>query len=136
MFRGYPFSKATYYRRKKRAEILGCSILDLPDNRGKHKNHAKGRKHPRKATIGDRHISSHGYVKIYVGKDHHLADKIGHAYEHIFVWIENGNLLPAGYVLHHIDGDQTNNHIENLSLLTPSQHTSHHNKLRKRKKAK
>ena len=136
MFRGYPFSKTTYYRKKKVAEKLGCGILELPDNRGKHKNHTKGENHPRKAKFGARHISSHGYVRVYVGKEHPLANTIGHAYEHVLVWVENGNVLPNGNIIHHIDGNKENNEIENLEIMTASEHAKHHYKFRKLKNGK
>lgn len=40
-------------------------------------------------------ISSHGYVKIRVGKGHPLADPNGYAYEHLLVWVAAGNNRPA-----------------------------------------
>ena len=32
--------------------------------------------------IGKKHISSHGYVKVYIGRNHPKADSSGYAYEH------------------------------------------------------
>ena len=39
-------------------------------------------------------LSSHGYVKVRVGKDHPLADPNGYAYEHLLVWVAAGNPRP------------------------------------------
>ena len=40
--------------------------------------------------------------------------------------------IPRGYCVHHIDGDKTNNSIDNLLLLTLSAHTKLHQSLRNR----
>ncbi len=41
-----------------------------------------------------------------------------------FVWITENNLkeIPKGYVIHHKDGDSLNDNIENLEILTDSEH--------------
>ena len=45
---------------------------------------------------------------------------------HVYVWeYYNGN-IPKGYHVHHIDGDKNNNEIENLCILTASQHEKLH----------
>lgn len=133
MYKNLPFSRTTYYRRKKKALKLGCDIMDVPDNRGKHKNHVRGGNHYRKANIGDKHISVHGYVKIFIGREHYLADRNGHIYEHVWNWIKNGGIIPPKHVLHHVDGNTTNNDIKNLSLMSCSEHAKHHSKKRPRR---
>ena len=57
-----------------------------------------------------------GYIRIYNPK-HHRANRSGHVYEHIVV-MENklGRLLNKDEVVHHKDGDKTNNYKENLEL--------------------
>jgi len=62
---------------------------------------------------------------------------------HIMIWVYHGRDIPDGYELDHINGDQTNNRIENLRLAThsengfnakiPSHSTSGHKGVSKRK---
>ncbi len=49
--------------------------------------------------------------------------------EHHYVWESHGNSpVPRGYVLHHRDGDKTNNDYQNLQLLTRAEHAKLHGK--------
>jgi hypothetical protein len=49
--------------------------------------------------------------------------------EHHHVWESHGNApVPRGYVLHHRDGDKTNNDYQNLQLLTRAEHAKLHGK--------
>lgn len=101
------------------------------DMRGRHGNHARGPAHPR--WKGGRIVASNGYVKVRVGKEHPLADPIGYAYEHLLVWVKAGNPKPeSGESLHHKNGVKTDNRLENLELLTQSQHVTLHNMERTR----
>lgn len=111
--------------RERRAKALGVDVGDLPDNRGRHNNHARGARCHRWSE--DRMISDHGYVKVRVGKQHPLADPNGYAYEHEIVWVSAGFPLPnPGELLHHKDETKTNNRIENLEVKTRSDHGVHH----------
>ena len=114
-------SRTEQYRRRKKAKALGVGVDEVPDARGRYANHAKGN---RTARWNDgRILSSHGYVKIRVGKSHPLADPNGYAYEHLVVWISAGKPLPKkGELLHHEDEDGTNNRIENLTLKSKPKH--------------
>ena len=78
-------------------------------------------------------ITSHGYVKIK-NKDHHLADAQGYVYEHRLVAEETlGRRLTASEVVHHIDGDKTNNAASNLAVCKSElEHKVHHRKSGKR----
>lgn len=99
--------------------------------RGKHGHHARGQNHPR--WRGGVAVSSHGYLKVQVGKEHPLADPNGYAYAHVLVWVAAGNEKPrANESLHHTDEDKRNNRIENLELLTRSDHATHHTERRQR----
>lgn len=99
--------------------------------RGKHKNHAKASKQHRWKPGGS--VGSTGHVKVRVGKGHPLADRNGYAYEHLVVWVSYGHLRPQqGQVLHHANGDKTDNRIENLHLMTRADHNSLHNSEKER----
>ena len=63
-------------------------------------------------------INSDGYVLIYVGKDHPMADVRGYAYEHRLIAAKKARrfLLP-GEIAHHDDEDRSNNSNDNVILL-------------------
>lgn len=46
---------------------------------------------------------------------------------HRIVWQQHNGEIPAGFDVHHIDGDRSNNGIENLQLMHESDHARHHN---------
>lgn len=46
--------------------------------------------------------------------------------EHNVVWEEHYGEIPQGMQIHHIDGNKTNNNIENLQLVTPLEHKRLH----------
>lgn len=99
--------------------------------RGKHENHAKASAQHR-WVAGSRQGST-GHVKIRVGRGHPLADPNGWAYEHTVVWVSAGNSRPGqSEVLHHVNGDKTDNRIENLRLMTRAEHNHLHNASRQR----
>lgn len=67
---------------------------------------------------GGRITSSHGYVLIRVGKEHHLADIRGYAYEHRLVAERKlGRRLKQGELVHHLNDDRMDNQPENLSIV-------------------
>ena len=45
---------------------------------------------------------------------------------HREVWKEHNGEIPDGFHIHHIDGDPTNNDIENLECVTPEEHAARH----------
>ena len=66
---------------------------------------------------GGRHVASNGYVKIRVGVNHHLADVSGYAYEHRVIAEKSlGRRLLHGEIVHHLNGDKTDNRSENLAV--------------------
>ncbi len=78
---------------------------------------------------GGRSITGHGYVLIRVGKDHHLADVRGYAYEHRLVAEQKlGRRLLPGEEPHHVDENKQNNHPDNLEILTEAEHRARHRK--------
>ncbi len=78
--------------------------------------------------VPGRTIASNGYVLIMVGKDHHLADVRGYAYEHRLVAEQKlkRRLLP-GEIPHHIDGNKQNNDPANIEVVSSiAEHRLHH----------
>jgi hypothetical protein len=72
---------------------------------------------------GGRSIASNGYVLIRVGKDHHLADVRGYAYEHRLVAEQAlGRRLHPGEIVHHVNGDKSDNRPENLEIVGSAAH--------------
>ena len=47
-------------------------------------------------------------------------------FEHRLVWEAHYGPLPDGMLIHHKDGDKTNNAIENLMAVTPKDHRRYH----------
>lgn len=79
---------------------------------------------------GGRHIHN-GYIEIYAPTHPH-KNKRNCVYEHQKVMEDYlGRYLEKGEVVHHKDLCKTNNNIENLQLLTMSEHSKLHAKLRK-----
>ena len=79
---------------------------------------------------GGRHMHN-GYIEIYAPKHPH-KNKRNCIYEHQKVMEDYlGRYLEKGEVAHHKDLCKTNNNIENLQLLTMSEHSKLHAKLRK-----
>lgn len=94
--------------------------------RGKHQGHVRGSHHYR--WNAGRMLSEQGYVKIRVGIGDPLADRNGYAYEHKVVLAAAGIVVTSGAVVHHRNGDRTDNRLENLEVLPRGDHNSLHNK--------
>lgn len=72
---------------------------------------------------GGRTVTSHGYVLILVGANHHLADCRGYAYEHRIVAEEIlGRRLKSGEQVHHKDSNKQNNKRSNLKVFKSMAH--------------
>jgi len=48
------------------------------------------------------------------------------SYEHREIWTQANGPIPAGHVVHHADGNSLNNRLENLELMSNSEHTRYH----------
>jgi hypothetical protein len=77
---------------------------------------------------GGKSVASNGYVLVRVGKDHHLSDVRGYAYEHRLVAESKlGRRLEAGEIPHHINGVKTDNRPENIQVVScVAEHRSLH----------
>lgn len=67
-------------------------------------------------------------IKFYETKQGYLLGQVNKKPKrmHIYVWEKHNGKVPKGYYVHHIDGNKTNNSIENLQLITPKEHNQHH----------
>lgn len=117
-----------YWNLTKKSEHLcrHCSSRKNGHSRqGKYTAWNKGkRKEPRK--VGSFYLNSSGYYEVWVGK-HTLPNTIGGYYkEHRLMAevMEERELKPTE-VVHHIDGDKTNNTYDNLDVL--ESHAHHRN---------
>ena len=45
---------------------------------------------------------------------------------HRYIWEKHKGKIPEGCVIHHIDGDKTNNEIDNLKLMKWNEHAKNH----------
>jgi len=64
--------------------------------------------------------------------DGHYYTKWGHKRLHRQIYIDANGEIPTGYHVHHKDFDKHNNRIENLVLLSPSEHAKIHNAYEKK----
>ena len=53
----------------------------------------------------------------------------GYVYEHHYVWwLNTGNVVSGGFVIHHLNHDKTDNRFENLEILKNADHVRLHSK--------
>lgn len=72
---------------------------------------------------GGRTLASNGYWLLRVGRDHHLSDCRGYAYEHRVVAEEKmGRKLLAGEIVHHVNHDRSDNQPENIEVVRSVAH--------------
>jgi hypothetical protein len=68
----------------------------------------------------------HGYVMVH-SPEHPKADQDGYVLEHRLVMEHKlGRLLEKNEHVHHINYDRTDNRLENLVVLSPSEHKTRH----------
>ena len=87
----------------------GCSAAEQNKSRSK--------------PLGATRINSKGYVLI----------KTAHGFERLHVLVacaKLGRSIRAGEAVHHMDCDKTNNHPDNIAVLSHGEHSALHNTLR------
>lgn len=62
-----------------------------------------------------------GYVRLFM-PEHVLANADGYVLEHRLVLYNAGIVVPEGWHTHHLDGDKTNNAVDNLAVMRASAH--------------
>lgn len=71
---------------------------------------------------GGRTIHSKGYVEIRKPLDYQGTCKSDRILEHRYVWEKAYDPIPKGIILHHLNGDKTDNRLENLCALRRNEH--------------
>lgn len=112
--------------RERRAKLLGVSVDELPDGRGRHGNHARGNRNARWG--GGIYHSTEGYIMRVVPPGHHLRQAHGYAYEHDLIMEKmlGRPLDTAIEIVHHLNGVRDDNRPENLAIETRSVHAREH----------
>ena len=86
---------------------------------------------------GHEKLRGDGYIKVYA-PDHPHATKDGYVMKHRLVMEKAlGIIIPKGFVVHHLNGERTDNRIENLAIMKFEAHAALHMKQRyERRKTK
>lgn len=74
-----------------------------------------------------------GYI-LRLEPNHHRADVGGYVMEHIYIFEKyTGISIPDNCVIHHLNGNKSDNRIENLCLMERGAHTIYHHKRKDKK---
>jgi hypothetical protein len=74
---------------------------------------------------GGPRLAENGYVYIF-RPEHPLAHADGYVAQHRMVVYDAGIEVPDGYTVHHVNHNRVDNRLENLRVMTGSEHASHH----------
>lgn len=119
------------YRLLKKIEKYGPESATV-NMSGRHGNHPKGEKNARWNPL-ERRKTSHGYIAVRVAPDHPHAwgpnrlKRFKYAYEHVVVMMSHiGRSLLPNEIVHHRNGDRSDNRLDNLELMTKEDHQRYH----------
>jgi hypothetical protein len=74
-------------------------------------------------------VDCDGYVRVSGCQDHPRANRSGQVYEHILVMEDHlGRAIGCDEQVHHVNGDPSDNRIENLRVLSRSEHFVEHHR--------
>lgn len=99
----------------KRRNSKSCRSCNSPANLPEKVR--RGAEHPN--WKGGRYLDSAGYVMVSTGPNRRER-------EHRFLWKQAYGPIPTGHVIHHVNGDKTDNRLENLVCLARSDHQKAH----------
>lgn len=120
-------------------ECLNIAKAEYMKGEGNHQYGVKGELNS--SWKGGKRKSSYGYYLIY-SPEHPFANGDGMVFEHRLVAeqfllteensveINGKKYLSPDFVVHHRDGNKTNNDVSNLQIMTLSEHTKYHMNLK------
>lgn len=80
-------------------------------------------------------IKEHEGYRLILSRDHPYCNKDGYVYEHrLIMEAYLGRYLRPDEDVNHIDGDRSNNKIENLEVMSHSEHAAFHQAVRRESK--
>jgi hypothetical protein len=111
----------------------GCgTVIPAADSKGRPRTFVKGHNYAGRSRAGERRRGARGprptltgYVRVWA-PGHPLAHRDGYVLEHRLVAYDAGLLTnPADHV-HHVNGDKTDNRVENLAVMSGAEHLRLH----------
>jgi hypothetical protein len=123
-------AKGRAYRLRHKHPCPYCGKLIQRESKACRKCNRQGARNNR--WKGGRSVNQEGYVLVWF-PSHPDADPNGYILEHRLVMAQSlGRPLSSEEVVHHIDGDRSNNLIGNLKLYpSGSEHTAYHKSQRR-----
>jgi hypothetical protein len=119
-----------YYKKKGKNPFDKCSCGNFKQKASKKCYKCLGMKKDgtfRRKKDYEKRVKTNGYIFIYKPK-HHKSNSIGYVAEHIFLMEKHlKRKLKKGEVVHHKNKKRDDNRIENLEVMTTSNHSHLHN---------